>query len=108
MAGLREIDLIAVNLSVKPRTPTLPARYGRRIARIHQDVRAVSLSPSLAELLKAEAGSPALQLVRRYLDASYEAFEISITTHPADRFTFSMQMERGVVEKGPSSSKAGM
>ena len=84
------------------------ARYGRRIARIHQDVRAVSLSPSLAELLKAEAGSPALQLVRRYLDASDEAFEISITTHPADRFTFSMQMERGVVEKGPLSSKAGM
>ena len=77
------------------------ARYGRRIARIHQDVRAVSLSATLAELLKAEAASPALQLVRRYLDASGEAFEISITTHPADRFTFSMQMERSVAEKGP-------
>jgi len=72
----------------------IETRYGRRIARIRQDVRAVSLSPSLAELLKAEAGSPALQLVRHYLDASNEAFEISVTTHPADRFTFSMQMER--------------
>ena len=50
------------------------ARYGRRIARIRQDVRAVSLSPSLAEPLKAEAGSPVLPLVRRYLDASNEAF----------------------------------
>jgi GntR family transcriptional regulator len=77
------------------------ARYGRRIARIRQDVRAVSLPPSLAEPLKAEVGSPALQIVRRYLDASNEAFEISITIHPADRFTFSMQMERGVLEKGP-------
>ena len=36
----------------------IEARYGRRIARIRQDVRAVSLSPSLAEPLKAEAGSP--------------------------------------------------
>ncbi len=72
----------------------IESRYGTRIARIRQDVRAVSLSPSLAELLKAEAESPALQLVRHYLDASNEAFEISVTTHPADRFTFSMQMER--------------
>ena len=72
----------------------IESRYGTRIARIRQDVRAVSLSASLAELLKAEAGSPALQLVRHYLDASNEAFEISVTTHPADRFTFSMQMER--------------
>jgi DNA-binding GntR family transcriptional regulator len=72
----------------------IETRYGRRIARIRQDVRAVSLSPTLAELLKAEAGSPALQIVRHYLDAGGEAFEISVTTHPADRFTFSMQMER--------------
>jgi GntR family transcriptional regulator len=79
----------------------IEARYGRRIARIRQDVRAVSLSPSLAEMLKAEAGSPALQLVRRYLDASNEAFEISITTHPGERFTFSMQMERSVAERSP-------
>jgi len=72
----------------------IETRYGRRIVRIRQEVRAVSLSPALAELLEADAGSPALQLVRHYLDAAGEAFEISVTTHPADRFTFSMQMER--------------
>lgn len=72
----------------------IETRYGRRIARIRQDVRAVSLSSSLAELLKAESGAPALQLVRHYLDASDQTFEISVTTHPADRFTFSMELER--------------
>jgi DNA-binding GntR family transcriptional regulator len=72
----------------------IEARYGRRIARIRQDVRAVSMSKSIAALLKAEEGGLALQIVRRYLDAADEAFEISVTTHPADRFTFSMQMER--------------
>jgi len=72
----------------------IETRYGRRIARIHQDVRAVILTPKLAELLKAEAGSAGLQIVRRYLDASGETFEVSVTTHPADRFTFTMQMER--------------
>lgn len=69
-------------------------RYGVRIARIRQQVRAVSLSAELAELLKADAGTPALQLVRHYLDAAGQAFEISVTTHPADRFTFSMELER--------------
>ena len=72
----------------------IETRYGRRIARIRQDIRAVSLSPELAEPLKAEAGSPALQLLRHYLDAAGDVFEISVTTHPADRFTFSMQLER--------------
>src|SRR6218665_1655009 len=69
-------------------------RSGIRIARIRQHVRAVSLSAELAELLKAETGAPALQLVRHYLDASGQAFEISVTTLPADRFTFSMELER--------------
>lgn len=72
----------------------IETHHGRRIVRIRQDVRAVALSAELAQLLKAEPGSPALQLVRHYLDAANEAFEISVTTHPADRFTFSMQMER--------------
>ena len=39
--------------------------------------------------------------VRGYLDAGDGAFEISITTHAADRFTFSMQKECGVAENGP-------
>jgi len=72
----------------------IETRYGRRIVRIQQDVRGVILTPKLAELLKAEAGSAGLQIVRRYLDSSDDAFEVSVTTHPADRFTFTMQMER--------------
>jgi GntR family transcriptional regulator len=69
----------------------IETQHGRRIACIQQDFNAVSLSPSR---LKVEVNSPALQLVRRYLDANDFAFEISVTTHPADRFTFSMQMDR--------------
>jgi DNA-binding GntR family transcriptional regulator len=72
----------------------IETRYGRRIARIQQDVRAVILTPKLAEQLNAQADSAGLQIVRRYLDAGDEAFEISVTTHPADRFTFTMQMNR--------------
>jgi GntR family transcriptional regulator len=69
-------------------------RYGRGIAKIQQDIQAVAIPASLADILCADAGTPALQIVRRYLDASGEAFEISVTIHPADRYTFSTQLNR--------------
>jgi GntR family transcriptional regulator len=72
----------------------IETRYGRRIARITQDIQAMAVPKALAEELKVEVGSPALRIVRRYLDASDEAFEISVTVHPAERFTFSMQLRR--------------
>lgn len=72
----------------------IETHHDRRIARIQQEISAVSLTPVLAETLKAEEKSPGLQIVRRYFDTSDKVFEISVTTHPADRFTFSMQMDR--------------
>jgi GntR family transcriptional regulator len=72
----------------------IEARYGRRIARIRQDIQAVALPREHADELRAEPGSPALKLTRRYLDAAEEVFEISVSLHPADRFTFSMELNR--------------
>lgn len=69
-------------------------RHGRRIAEIRQDLAAVPLPGRLAEPLRAEAGSPALRVVRRYLDPAGEVFEISDTIHPGDRFTASSRLER--------------
>lgn len=69
-------------------------RYGRRIARIRQDIEAVTVPHEYAEALSAEAGSPALRITRHYIDAADEAFEISVSLHPADRFKFSMEMTR--------------
>lgn len=72
----------------------IESRYGRRIARIGQDIRASTVPTALAEALKADAGSPALVIVRRYFDAADEVFEITVTIHPAERFTFSMELHR--------------
>lgn len=72
----------------------IEVRYGRAIARIRQEIEAISLPAELAEELQAEAGSPALKITRRYLDSADEVFEISRSIHPANRFTFSMEMSR--------------
>lgn len=72
----------------------IEARYGRRIARIQQVIDATPVPKSMAEALRAEAGSPALKIVRRYLDAGNEAFELSVSIHPAGRLTVSTDLKR--------------
>lgn len=69
--------------------------YGRQIAEIRQDIRAVQIDDAtLARSLKVPLGAPALKIVRRYLDPDGVLFEASITTHPAERFWVSMRMQR--------------
>lgn len=72
----------------------IESRHGRRIARIRQDIRASAIPQRLAAELGAAEGSPALQIVRRYFDLAGRLFEITVTMHPAERFTFSMDLNR--------------
>lgn len=72
----------------------IETRYGRRIARIRQDLRATTVPANRADPLNVDAGSPALMIVRRYFDAADEVFEITVSIHPAERFTFSMELHR--------------
>lgn len=70
------------------------ARHGRRIARIRQVIDATAVPEAMADALQAEAGSPALEVVRRYLDAAGEAFVMSVSIHPAGRLTVSTELSR--------------
>lgn len=72
----------------------IEAHYGRRIAEVEQTVQAVAMPASLADSLQATPGSPALRIVRRYIDQANEAFELAVTIHPADRMICSMKFRR--------------
>ena len=72
----------------------IESEYGKRIAEIKQEVFAVLLNDEFATLLEAKAKSPALKIVRSYIDTSNEAFQITITTHPADRYSASTRLRR--------------
>ena len=67
--------------------------YGERITAIEQDVQAVSISPELAAVLAVEAGTPGLQVARRYLGADGRPFEFASSLHPASRFGLTMRLE---------------
>ncbi|WLI88164.1 GntR family transcriptional regulator [Massilia sp. R2A-15] len=75
----------------------IESRYGRRIAQIKQEIRAMTVPAHLALALHVEPGSPALKIIRWYLDAAGQVFEMSVSVHPADRFAVSMQLTRSDV-----------
>lgn len=67
---------------------------GRRFMEIRQDINAVGIPEERAEALKAQPGSPALAIRRQYLFGSSEMAEVSLSFHPADRYTYSMRLTR--------------
>ncbi|GAB2458572.1 GntR family transcriptional regulator [Xylanimonas ulmi] len=67
---------------------------GRLTVRVDQRVRACALPCHLAGPLRADAGSPALRVVRRYVERSGAVALVTVSTHPADRFEFTVSMER--------------
>jgi len=75
-------------------------KFGRRIAKIQQIVDATAVPEDLAEGLKVAPGSPALKIVRRYLDAANIAFEVSVSIYPAGRLTMSTELRRAATPKG--------
>jgi len=72
----------------------IETRYGRRIAEIRQEIRAMTVPATMAPSLQVEPGSTALKIIRWYFDAAGQVFEISVSIHPADRFAVAMQLKR--------------
>lgn len=72
----------------------IEARCGRCIDEIQQGVQAVLVSEEIADRLMVDKGTAALEIVRRYIDSAGETFEVSISVHPAERFSVSMRLKR--------------
>lgn len=82
-------------------------RTGRGIAEIVQMIRSVGVPQRMVSALQAEANSHALEIVRRYRDASGDSFLISVSIHPAGRFAYSLPLRRrNAVDKAPPAPDA--
>lgn len=68
--------------------------FAVRIARIGQDIQAVTLSEAEAARLEVKPGTAALKVVRRYFDADGDLMEVSSNLYPGGRFTYSAWIER--------------
>jgi GntR family transcriptional regulator len=69
-------------------------KFGVLASEVKQEVSANLLSLRHAAALKATPGMPALQVLRRYYDRSGSLFELSVSTHPADRYVVTSNLKR--------------
>ena len=89
-----EIELTLSRKSI-PIHAQVEQRYGRTINAVKASIRSISLPGDMAQKLGAMSGSPALEVTRYYLDVSRRTIIIAVNTHPAERYTYSIEVERG-------------
>jgi len=77
-----------------PIFPLIEDLFGQSIAEVHQEIAAVLVSPALADALKVETGTAALEMRRTYKLSNGDVAQVTINTHPASRFRHSMTMRR--------------
>ncbi len=66
--------------------------FGVSMDRAEVEVTSSTLSSEHAKSLDAKAGASCLVIVRRYFDSNGEPFEVSVTRHPQNRFSFNMEL----------------
>jgi GntR family transcriptional regulator len=77
-----------------PIFPLIEDLFGVSVAEVHQEIGAVVASAKLADELKVAIGSAALEMRRTYTTSDGETAQVTINTHPASRFRYSMTMRR--------------
>jgi len=81
------------------RTPVheqIARMYGQTTEYAQMEIFARAMPTALAKALQVKPGSPALTVVRRYYGAGEELFEVTVTTHPEGRYTYTMDMQRSL------------
>jgi GntR family transcriptional regulator len=69
-------------------------RYGRVIESVQMNVSARELPNEIAVALGARPGQAALEVKRFFLDSERNVVTIATNTHPAERYTYSIEIPR--------------
>ncbi|WP_237571614.1 GntR family transcriptional regulator [Mycolicibacterium lacusdiani] len=77
-----------------PIFPLIEDLFGVSVVEVHQEISAVSVSADLADRLKVDQGSAALEMRRTYTTSDGEVAQVTVNTHPSSRFRHSMTMRR--------------
>jgi GntR family transcriptional regulator len=69
-------------------------QFGIKIANVEINLCASLVSQALHSRLKVSAGTPSLNVTRRYFTDDMRVVQVSISEHPADRYHYSLQLRR--------------
>ncbi len=78
----------------KPVFALIEEHFGERVSNVELEISAELLDADLAQALALNAGAPALTVIRRYRGNHNRIFEVSVTHHPANQFTYRLSLER--------------
>ncbi|MFO1427807.1 MAG: GntR family transcriptional regulator [Steroidobacteraceae bacterium] len=79
----------------KPVYELIEQRFGEHVEQVEVLIRGGVVADAHAAALEVAPGSPTLTVVRRYAGRGGRIIEVSVSEHPADRFTYSLQLQRG-------------
>jgi len=82
--------------------------YGETLDRVRMEIEAGLVPARMAKRLKVAAGSPALFVLRRYLNTAGEAFEITLSVHPYQRYRYAFEVERSAARVAAPSRMPAM
>jgi GntR family transcriptional regulator len=91
--AFRSIQGIMGPLSA-PIYAAIEQQFGEVITEVEQEIRAIALAKADAATLEAKPRSPGLWVSRRYRNRLGQLVELAISTHPADRFSYSTVLRR--------------
>jgi DNA-binding GntR family transcriptional regulator len=91
----------------QPVYEAIEQRFGQQVAAVEIDLRAGLIAPEIAKPLDVAPGTPSLTVIRRYHGPDRRLFEVSVSEHPAERYTYSLQLKRGWQSGAPGGWSAG-
>jgi hypothetical protein len=77
-----------------PIFPLIEDMFGRTVVEVHQEITAVAMRDDLGARLNVAPGTPALEVRRTYTTSDGEIAQVTINTHPGNRYRHSMTMRR--------------
>ena len=83
-------------LDHEPVYAQLERQFGQTTERARIELSSSKVPRKIAAFLDVKAGTPAITIIRRYIDKSGRNFETTITLHPQGRFTYSMEFRRAL------------
>ncbi|MGQ0545280.1 MAG: GntR family transcriptional regulator [Betaproteobacteria bacterium] len=78
-----------------PVVEQIERRFGEAVESAEVDISLSRVPAEMAGALEVEPGSPALTIVRRYIGKSGQPFEITVSIHPENRYTYRMKLRKG-------------
>tara|TARA_Y100000590_G_scaffold218489_1_gene247405 strand:- start:9612 stop:10361 length:750 start_codon:yes stop_codon:yes gene_type:complete len=67
-------------------------KYSLNVQKVKVNIYASTISKKAANFLEVEEGTPGLSVVRSYENKSKQIFEVSVSLHPQNRFTYSFEL----------------